>query len=432
MTPAAPPSRSPAGSIGFAAGVGAVAGAAMAARCGSRTAGAGAVAGAAALAASEAVARRLQRPGEIPPLFQRIAVSAALAAPAGWAAERLGAGPRTVATATGTLGGLLGVRPQKIAFGPILGAAAGALAGRIRPPGAVTAAVTMLAYRTSSAMLFQDAQVSLLAERVPAGELPFVVPRAARTRYVGTGYLRDLAEQLDARYDPDVADIGIVASLDELAGPDFEPGSVDPLVREFYEHTTRFRLDIDPRWRTWIRPGYLLYRSLVARPLGQANVPMNQRDIERGVRSRIDTITVPDAGTGSDTIRCWIRSFADTDEPIYVGIYTTYRDADRGYVSVGFPVPQGSFTATLLPRSRPAGGLILTSSSDLPHPGHYLSAIDPQNGDLTVLAVHGFGERLEVYVRDGHLRAEHSFSLFGFPFLVLHYRMHRKPGPGTE
>src|SRR4029450_9150986 len=28
------------------------------------------------------------------------------------------------------------------------------------------------------------------------------------------------------------------------------------------------------RWRLWVRPGYLLYRNLVARPPGQANVPM--------------------------------------------------------------------------------------------------------------------------------------------------------------
>ncbi|ACV79613.1 hypothetical protein [Nakamurella multipartita] len=438
MTPARPPTRPFLGALGFAAGVGAAAGAALAAPGGLRRAVAGAGIGAVALATTETVSRHRQRPGELPPLFQRIAVSAALVAPLGWAAERCGAGPRTIATATGGLGGLLGVRPQKIAFGPALGLAAGALLGRTRMSGAGVAAATMLVYRVSSALLFRDAQVRLLAERVPAAELPFVVPRAARSTYVGTSYLKDLAEQLGARYDPDVADIGIVPSLDELAGPDFDPAAADPLVREFYEHTTRFRLDIDPQWRTWIRPGYLLYRSVVARPLGQANVPMNQRDIERGVRSRIDTITQAGRGGDPETIRCWIRSYADTDDPIYVGIYTTYRDADRGYVSVGFPVPQGSFTATLLPRARPGGGLILTSSSDLPHPGHYLAVIEPDGGadpagsELTVLAVPGFGERLDVHVRDGQLRAEHAFTLFGRPFLVLHYRMHRKPAAGAE
>jgi hypothetical protein len=95
----------------------------------------------------------------------------------------------------------------------------------------------------------------------------------------------------------------------------------------------------------WVRPGYLLYRAVVARPLGQANVPMNQRETLRGVRSRIDTISSPSTaqpGLDEIAVRGWIRSFADTDEPIYVGIYTTYRYDGRGYVSVGFPVPQGA------------------------------------------------------------------------------------------
>jgi hypothetical protein len=35
-----------------------------------------------------------------------------------------------------------------------------------------------------------------------------------------------------------------------------------------------------------------------------------------------------------------------------------------------------------------------------------------------------------VYVASGELRAEHAFWVFGFPFLVLHYRMHRKPAHG--
>ncbi len=420
------PTAGGAGAVATAVGIGAVAGAALAARRGGRAAGVGAVAGAAGLAASEALARARQRPGELPPLFQRIATSAALVAPLGWLAGRW-LGPTAVGTATGALGGLLGVRPQKVLLGPLLGAATGrALSTRDTPP-AVVAAAAMLAYRVTSALVFRDAQVAVLAERVPAGELPFVVPREARTRYVGTGYLRSLAAELGGAYVADAADAGIVSSLDELAGPELDPAAVHPLVREFYEHTTRFRLDVAPEWRLWVRPGYLLYRTLVARPLGQANVPMNQRDTQRGVRSRIDTITLP--GADRIGVRGWIRSYADTDEPIYVGIYTTYRHEGRGYVSVGFPAPRASFTATLAPRSRPGGGLLLSSSSHLPHPGHYLATTDPTSGELTVLAVPGFTETLDVHVDAGELRAEHAFALFGLPFLTLHYRLTRKPTP---
>ncbi|MDG4859196.1 hypothetical protein P8605_13695, partial [Streptomyces sp. T-3] len=308
------------------------------------------------------------------------------------------------------------------------GAAVGAAYGlRGRPASAaVVASTAVVAFRALSALVFREAQVSLVAEQVPSEQLPFVVPLEARSRYVGTDYIRDLADVLGGHYTPDAPDVGIVASLDKLAGPDFDPAQVDPRVREFYEHTARFTLDIEPRWRLWIRPGYLLYRTFVARPLGQANVPMNQREVQRGMRSRIDTITTGRAVDEAVTVRGWIRSFTDTDEPIYVGVYTTYRHDDRGYVSVGFPVPQGSFTATLLPRTRPGGGLVLTSRSTLDQPGHYLTHIAPDTRELTTLAIHGFTEQLDVYVSADELHAEHAFAVFGIPFLVLHYRLTRK------
>jgi hypothetical protein len=417
--------------VAWAGVIGGLAGAALCGHRGPRATAAGTLVGAVGLAASEAAARARQRPGEIPALWQRIATSAALAAPLGWAAGRLtGAGPVAVGVVTGSAVGALGLRPQKVAMGPLLGAAIGHgyAASRWRAPASVVASSTVLGYRSLSALLFREAQVSLLAERVPAQDLPFVVPLPARTRYVGTGYVRDLAAAMGGTYIADAPEGGILASLDALTGPQFDPSRVDPRVREFYEHTTRFTLDIVPEWRLWVRPGYLLYRTLVARPLGQASVPMNQREAQRGVRSRIDMV-LPAAG-GPVAVRGWIRSFADNDEPIYVGIYTTYRHADRGYVSVGFPLPQASFTATLLPRPRPGGGLVLTSQGDDDQSGHYLTFIDPTTGELTALAVHGFAEHLDVFVEHDELRAAHAFWVFGFPFLVLHYRIRRKPGTG--
>jgi hypothetical protein len=387
----------------------------------------GAAAGTLVLVASEALARRQQRPGEIPPLWSRILATAALAAPLGWMTGRVTrAGPVAVGAGAGALSGAMGLRPQKVALGPAFGAVVGRALAIVDPqmPAPLVASTTVLAYRIASAAIFRDAQVSLLAERVRPEDLPFVVPLEARTRYVGTDYVKALADVLGGTYTRDAVDVGILASLDDLAGPDLDPAAVDPRVREFYEQTTRFTLDIVPEWRSWVRPGYLLYRTLVARPLGQANVPMNQREAQRGIRSRIDTIDVDREGVPK--LRGWIRSFADTGDPIYIGIYTTYRHADRGYVSVGFPLPQANFTATLVPAAREGGGLTLTTRSDLAHPGHYLTYIDPATRQLTALAVHGFAEELTVHVDQGDLRAEHAFWVFGLQFLILHYRIRPK------
>jgi hypothetical protein len=415
------------GSVAIAAAIGILAGLALTSRWGVGAMAVGAAVGGLALAATDAIARARQQPGQIPALWSRIAMSAALCAILGWAFGALtGAGPVVVGGLFGLLAGALGLRPQKVVLGPLVGLVVGWVIWELvgDAPAAIVAAVTVVVFRTVSAAVFREAQVELIAERVPAEDLPFVVPIEARRRYVGTGYVRDLADVLGGDYQADAPDVGILGSLDELVGPGFDPTTVDPRVREFYEHTTRFSLDIVPRLRLWGRPGYLLYRTLVARPLGQANVPMNQREAQRGVRSRIDTIRRDRDGVVS--IRGWIRSYADNDEPVYVGIYTTYRRAGRGYVSVGFPLPQASFTATLVPQPRPGGGLILTSRARDGQAGHYLTYVDPETREMTALAVPGFAEQLDVHVADDQVQADHEFRVFGLPFLTLRYTIRHK------
>ena len=93
--------------------------------------------------------------------------------------------------------------------------------------------------------------------------------------------------------------------------------------------------------------------------------------------------------------------------------------------------PDATFTATLAPQARPGGGLVLTSHSELEHPGHYLAVADRETGALSALAVHGFGDELQVFAEGSELRAEHAFTLFGTPFLVLDYAIRRKPAPAA-
>src|SRR5258706_11247814 len=177
-------------------------------------------------------------------------------------------------------------------------------------------------------------RAGLLRQAIPAGVIG-ALAGAALTAHHGKKAIAAAA----------LAGAGAVAAVDATARARQRPGQIPALwsrivasgaiaapagwvAQRIYEHTTRFALDIVPQWRVWVRPGYLLYRTLLARPLGQANVPMSQREAQHGVRSRIDTISGAD---GVVSVRGWIRSAADTGEPIYVGIYTTYRLEDRGY-----------------------------------------------------------------------------------------------------
>src|SRR3954471_24850316 len=123
-----------------------------------------------------------------------------------------------------------------------------------------------------------------------------------------------------------------------------------------------------------MKPGYGLFKRLVAEPLGQAAIPSNIEEAQRGMVSTIDTIDLD--GDQEIDIRGWIRTFADSGKPIYVGIYTTFRHAGRGYVSVGFPIPSANFTATLEPRNAGEHDLLLTSDSKLAYPGPHPSPGD--------------------------------------------------------
>jgi hypothetical protein len=387
----------------------------------------GALIGVLVYAPAEAVTSLSRGAAEVKPLWQRILSSALLMALFGWLLGLIGLDQSLpVAIVSGALLGLLGLRPLKFALGLLVGAIVGvllgALDGDVEP--ALVAAAVAIVYRVMAAIAYRNRPlVRVMAEEVPASELRYVVPFEARSRYVGADYVEQLAKVRGGTFRRNPPDVGILASLDSLDGPDFDAHRVHRLIREFYEHTSRFRLSIIPEWRLWMKPGYEIFKRLVAQPLGQAAIPSNIEEAQRGMVSTIDTIDL-DEDEEID-IRGWIRTFADSGKPIYVGIYTSFRHEGRGYVSVGFPIPSANFTATLEPRNTGEHDFLLTSRSELAFPGHYLSSVDSQRDALTVLKLLSFQEQIYVYVADGELKTEHSFYLAGQRFLILQYEIER-------
>ena len=391
----------------------------------------GALLGAAVYASAEVLTTRVRPAAQPKPLWQRILGSVLLMALFGGLLGLVGGHAVLVGVISGGLLGLLGLRPRKVALGLVVGAAVGRVFAGLDPgvePALVAAAVTVVYRRSRRSSTAIGRSCAIMAEEVPASELRYVVPFEARSRYVGADYVEQLAKVRGGTFRRNPPDVGILASLDSLDGPTFDAARVHPLIREFYEHTSRFRLSIIPEWRPWMKPGYELFKRVVAEPLGQAAIPSNLEEAQRGMVSTIDTIDLD--GDEEIDIRGWIRTFADSGKPIYVGIYTSFRHEDRGYVSVGFPIPSANFTATLLPRNAGEHDFALTSRTELAFPGHYLSSVDSERDALTVLKLLVFHEQIHVYVADGELKTDHSFSLAGRRFLTLHYEIERVDAAG--
>jgi hypothetical protein len=288
---------------------------------------------------------------------------------------------------------------------------------------ALVAAAVAIVYRVVAAIAYRDRPlVRVMAEEIRRRSCDMSCP-SRRARGMSAPTTSSSSRKCGAAPFAATRPTSGLASLDSLDGPTFDAGRVHPLIREFYEHTSRFRLSIVPEWRRWMKPGYEIFKLLVAQPLGQAAIPSNTEEAQRGMVSTIDTIALGD--NEEIDIRGWIRTYADSGKPIYVGIYTSFRHDDRGYVSVGFPIPSANFTATLLPQNSGEHDFVLTSQSELPYPGHHLSSVDTERDALTVLKLLYFREQIFVYVAEGELKTDHSFSLAGQRFLTLHYEIER-------
>jgi hypothetical protein len=60
-----------------------------------------------------------------------------------------------------------------------------------------------------------------------------------------------------------------------LGGPHFAPDRVDPAIRDFYERTAHYSLDVWSQWSGLLRPFAGTLIALVSRDIEQLNLPLS-------------------------------------------------------------------------------------------------------------------------------------------------------------
>src|SRR5690606_37969959 len=79
------------------------------------------------------------------------------------------------------------------------------------------------------------------------------------TDRIAASWLADEAARQDAVVDTDSEVVGLLASLSALDGKRFSAAALAPAVRDFYEQTSRWRLEASVIWSPWAWPwGWLL------------------------------------------------------------------------------------------------------------------------------------------------------------------------------
>jgi hypothetical protein len=273
----------------------------------------------------------------------------------------------------------------------------------------------------------------LFAAEVGTQDLPNIVPFEASSGLVGPGYIQRLAADLKGDYQRDPDNIGLMDDFSVLQGRWLDPTRVHSLIKEFYQHTSRFTVVVRPQWHWLARPVFWLLRKIFLELVGQFNLPIDDAEAGRGLESHIDVIDY-----NHDKVidlRGWVRTYAGSEVVVYVGIYTTKQLSDGAYVSVGFPLPDANLTATLVPMNSGKHDFVLKSSKwGSRYAGDYIARIDESVSPprISAFRIRGLSEEIEVYVKGDQLLTDHRFSFIGFKFLTLLYSLIPKSAPAPQ
>jgi len=264
---------------------------------------------------------------------------------------------------------------------------------------------------------------------VRACDAPWLVGPVGTDR-IGADFYEDYADQSGLIVSKgDMNDVesaaGLLRDFDALESPSFAPEKIDPAVRDFYEHTARYALDVWSQWTGPLKPFAHVLVGLVSQRIEQLNLPMAPLDTSAGMSS--DIISLVDKETGNATYAGWLRRTRETGSVVYAGFYTTC--LPPGYagacVKVVFPLPGGSATVVLRPENRRDGSFRLVSyGKRFGDPGYY-RVHETDKGMLRVKylplkeTIHVFRDNL------GVLRTDHVFYFWGLKFLMLHYKITR-------
>ena len=247
----------------------------------------------------------------------------------------------------------------------------------------------------------------------------------ASSAVVADAWLAQAAERLDGRVLEDLPGAGLIADLGSLDGPGFDVTALAPQVRDFYEHTSDWRMEVWTGWTPVFWPGGELISRLFGKRVGQLALPTRALDVARGMDSRVSVIR---DGDGVQRAAGWLRTLRATGEYVYSGCYSfrTLPGADRPSVHVAFPLEQGNVQVFLRPEVDVDGSLWLRSSGGgFGRDGAYVVVLDEGSTYAASVPIH---ETFHVYVDDeGVLRTDHELRLWSAVVVRLHYKLEPRP-----
>lgn len=243
---------------------------------------------------------------------------------------------------------------------------------------------------------------------------------------IGDGWLQAAAAIHGGAVREDVPGGGLLAHMAQLDGPGFKAADVCQEVRDFYEHTSDWRMEVWTQWNPVFQPGGELISRWFGRRVQQLALPTRPLHVAHGMDSRVAIIADAE---GEQRAAAWIRTLRSTGEYVYSGCYSSrlLPGHTQPSVHVAFPLEAGNVQVFLRPRVLPGGALELSSPpGSFGDNGAYVVVEDRGRTHAARAPIH---ESFRVYLDgEGVLRTDHHLSLWSAPVVRLHYKLVRGSG----
>lgn len=220
-------------------------------------------------------------------------------------------------------------------------------------------------------------------------------------------------------HDPEA---GLLPSLSVLDGPGFAADQVHPMVRDLYEHTAAWQMDVWSGWSPVFWPVGELISRWWSRRVEQLALPMRPLDVAHGMDSSVTPVRDQE---GVHVASAWTRTLRASGRTVFSGAYSsrTLPGADRPSVHVAFPLESGNLQVFLRPSATDGGGLLLESlRGGFGDDGAYV-VVRGARAHAARVPLH---ETFHTYVDPhGVMRTDHELRVWGASALRLHYKFER-------
>lgn len=237
---------------------------------------------------------------------------------------------------------------------------------------------------------------------------------------VGDRWLGAEAERLGGRLITEDPAAGLLASMSALDGPGFSANDLDPRIRDFYEHTSRWRMEAWTSWSPAFWPGGELVSRLFGKRVQQLALPMRPLDVAHGIDSRVSVIADAE---GNQLAAAWLRTLRATGDYVFSGCYSvrSLPGADRPSVHVAFPLESGNVQVFLRPHTEDGALVLKSPRAPFGGDGAYVVVKDRGRAFAARVPVH---ETFRVYVDPvGVVRTDHILQLWNTTAVRLHYKL---------